>query len=217
MNNHHRATPVFVGLLAALAALGYLTFSRNGASMPGMAGKDVAARSERDRQAQYDALDAKVDRLAYLMQSIPSGARTPNSGTAAQVGDPRPERMTPQQAQARQMQIKADLDERFETQPADAHWSLESTRVIERSLTAENLEGIGAHPPTASRIDCRSGMCRIHLVYGDSGSAGDAGMMLNMAIAERMPYTQVLSQTRSDGGVDYFIYATRERPAPRRQ
>ncbi|MCL1634858.1 hypothetical protein M2650_09465 [Luteimonas sp. SX5] len=206
MKNHHSAMPLFIVLLVVLAGLGVVTLARGGADSSVNSGRNNAL--ERDRQTDYAALEEKVDRLTYLMQSVPSGERTSNrAGTRAHATAP--EHMTPQQAQARQAQIKADLDKRFETQPVDANWSLESTRRIERSLSADGLKEIGAQPPSASRIDCRSSMCRIHLVYGDNGSASDAGMMLNVAIADRMPYTQVLSQARTDGGVDYFIYAMR--------
>jgi hypothetical protein len=205
MKNPNRALPMFVGLLGVLAVLGCLTFARNRANMS--EDDEHAAQPERQRQTDYTALEAKVDRLTYLMQSIPSSERMTGK---RQSRGPDAERMTPQQAQAQEMQIKSELDKRFETQPVDANWSLESTLAIERSLTSDSLEEIGATPPAASRIDCRSGMCRIHLVYGDNGSASDAGMMLNLAIAKRMPYTQVLSQPRTDGGVDYFIYAMRD-------
>ncbi len=204
MKHHpHKAMPLFVGLLAILAGLGFFTLTRGGAGptdhvMPNNS-------PERDREADYAALEEKVDRLTYLMQSVPSGART-SSPARVQA----PERLTPQQAQARQAQLKIELDDRFEMQPLDATWALESTRAIERSLAADNLKEVGGRPPATSRIDCRSSMCRIHLVYGDGGSASDAGMMLNLAIADRMPYTQALSQARTDGGVDYFIYAMRD-------
>lgn len=215
MDKSHRAMPLFVGLLAALAGLGYFTFARNGATLPRVGDDGHAARLEREQQQKYDALNDKADRLAYLMQPLPSSTPLPFPDTMVRASSLGQEPITPQQAEAGQRQIRLDLDKRLETQPVDADWSLESTRTIERSLTTDGLKEVGAHPPVASRIECRSSMCRIQLVYSDVGSASDAGMSLNTAIAGRMPYTQVLSRARSDGGVDYLIYATRDAPAAR--
>lgn len=205
-------------LVVLLATMGYFTFARNGAMLPSGAEEDRIAALERKQQEQYDALNQKLDRLADAMAggrpSAPAG-RVDNPASRAlmaQLG----KGLNGQQSDVKLREIKADLERQFESQPVDSRWSVESTRQVEQALTAEKLKEIGAPPPTATDIDCRSSMCRIHMVYGRSGDASDAAMMLNMEIAKRMPYTRVVSEPRSDGGVDYIVYASQQPTSVRR-
>lgn len=198
-------------LCIVVAALGYFTFARDGVALPGLAAgdNDRLAQLERTQQAQYEALNEKIDQLADSIASNRSSSGAPARANFARAGDALRPRLSTQQIQARGQQLKASLDSQLQSQPVDPKWSMESTRIIERSLTPEGLKDVGAAPPAGMDVDCRASMCRIHLVYEDNASATDAGIALNLAIADRMPYTQVVTQQRPDGGVDHFIYATR--------
>jgi hypothetical protein len=206
---------VALTMVAIFTGLGYLAFMHDGGRLPSRGDNERMARFERQQQKKYDLLNEKIDRLAASVASGNVGAHADPRAGGMQAGAVMPERITPQQYQAQQAQSIQSLDRQLESQPVDAKWSLESTRIIEKALGADSLKAVGASSPAASDIQCRSSMCRIQLVYGDGGSAGDAGMMLNASIAERMPYAQVLSQMRSDGGVAYIVYATRDAPVVR--
>lgn len=208
---------VAAALAVLLLVMGYVTFGRGGAILPN-SGSDRIASLERKQQEQYDALNEKIDRLADAIGGRQSASTArPGSSAAAQAIIARLDRnLTGGRGEGKAEQIKIDLDRQFESQRVDSRWSVESTRQVEQALTAEKLKEIGAAPPTATDIDCRTSMCRIHMVYPRSGDASDAAMMLNMEIAKRMPYTRVVSEPRPDGGVDYIVYASREPTSVRR-
>lgn len=188
------------GLTAVLLAFAFMSF---------MPDSKVISTSKKDDR--ISPIAQKNDRVSEPMQPTTMDTKDFSQPRNAKfVGDEELQRVVLEQREARQSQTKSALDKQFDIQPTDPKWSLESMRAIENSLHADNLKEMGASPPIEANIDCRNTMCRIHLVYSDSGSASDAGTMVNMAIAERMPYTQTLRQPRPNGGVDYFIYATRD-------
>jgi len=203
-------------LIALLAVMGYMTFARDGDGFGPMSDDGRIAALERKQQEQFEALNEKLDRMANGMGGrSPAAAARPNPATEALAGR-LGRNLSSQQNEAKLRQFKEDLDRQLQSQPVDSRWSAESTRQVEQALTAEKLKEIGAPPPTATDIDCRSSMCRIHMVYERAGDASDASMMLNMEIAKRMPYTRVISEPRADGGVDYIVYASSQPTSLRR-
>lgn len=119
--------------------------------------------------------------------------------------------LTPRQLEFTQQQLKAELDRQFEAQPINSIWQIDSERILENSLGADASKEVGEPSPEYVRIECRGNMCRIILVNKDTS---DAGLTTAIdAIADRMPYTQTTSRIREDGGIEYFIYAQRDRPS----
>jgi hypothetical protein len=207
-------------LIAAVAAFlliaAYFTFARgNGAGIRlptlGTSNSDEVRldQMESSQKQQYEALNNKIDRLADAMlergpvRSAPATKQARLPGGL--MGNPR-------ELEERRARLQADLDKRLQAEPVAKKWAVESTRTIEQALTAASLKEIGAGAPIATDIDCRTSMCRIDMVYANGGDAADAGVMLNMAIAERMPFTQVVQQRHPDGTFDYIIYASKTRP-----
>ncbi|MEP6634750.1 MAG: hypothetical protein ABJA62_11140, partial [Luteimonas sp.] len=189
--------------------IGYFTFTHGDASVSNLSMSDRITRIEQEQQTQYQALNERIDRLSDLVESGKAGLAE-NRAVESLADAQNQDSLTPQQGETGERQVTQRLEGQFESQSVNPKWSLESTRAIENALSVESLRDAGALPPDARNIQCRSSMCRIQLDYADSASAGVVGMMINAAIADRMPYAQTLSQPRSDGGVAYVIYAMRD-------
>lgn len=206
-----------LGLCAVVGVLAVVSFVRNGSGPLGSAPSDAERldRLEALQASQFEALNEKIDRLASLAgapsatasQRSPERARFSAAGTGGRNAMP----MSREQTAARSRQVKATLDQRLNAEAVDPRWALDSTRLIENVFTPQGLKDVGAKVPAELDVDCRTSICRIHVAYPDDLSATDAGIALNLAIADRMPYTQVISQPRADGSVDHYIYASRRR------
>lgn len=200
--------------LAALALIVCVTWGvsrlRGDNPMPWQQDDDARiAALERKQDEQFELLNSKLDRLATGIGGAPAaGARPARTPAASPFRDPQ----ALAQAAQRTAQMRKDLDTRVQNEPVAAKWAMETTRQIENSLTMESLTEIGAQPPEATQIDCRTSICKINMVFADETDAADAALVMNMAMADRLPYTQVFQKQRTDGGVDYVVYASKTRP-----
>jgi len=202
---------MMAGLAIALVAIGFAsgrTADHEGTLFAGNTDDRLGALEQQQR-AQYEELNNKIDRIANAVAPSRSGT-APQAGTRQGLLTRNPALLAQKAAET-----QAALEAQFQRQPVASGWAIESTRAIEQAITPASLKEIGAKAPVATDIDCRSSMCRIDMAYAgtDSGDAADAAVVLNMSIADRMPYSQVVQRANADGTFDYIVYASRERPA----
>lgn len=200
-------------VLAAIVLIASVTWGvsrlRGDGAMPWQGDDARIAALERKQDEQFELLSSKLDRLANGIGGAPiAGTRPARTPAASPFRDPQ----SLAQAAQRTAQMRKDLDARVQNEPVAAKWAMETTRQIENSLTIESLAEIGAQPPEATQIDCRTSVCKINMVFADETDAADAALVMNMAMADRLPYTQVFQQQRPDGGIDYVVYASKNRP-----
>jgi hypothetical protein len=193
--------------LAAAAAGGY-GLSR--LQTPAAAAADNGLAAQLAEQAlRQQALEAKLDRLVADIQGRRASASERSreqDGTASR--QTLSERIAASRIASEALQ--SSLENRVANEAVTPAWALATTRQIEASLTAEHLQEVGAQPPLESRIECRSSICRIEMVYDNPASIGEAALMLGMAINEDLPFTRSFQVSLPDGSTQVVVYATRK-------
>ncbi|TNJ33961.1 hypothetical protein [Arenimonas terrae] len=165
---------------------------------------DRMDRIEREQEKRYAELNAKLDRLAAHLERGASPS-APRRSPPAPVLDL-------EAAAAKSRDVRAELEQSVLSEPVSPQWALETSRSIEAALASADIREIGAEPPLGQTIECRSTMCRIEMVFSNPDHAIDAGTVLNMGIADRLPYTRAVRDTLPDGSTQMIVYAYRDRP-----
>lgn len=156
---------LLVAGLAAWAMVDSAPSGMEGASSRGNRG---------DTDARLAALEAKVDRLAALLEAeagrragAGSASRVAAATRATQEGDDTAE------ARAARAQLVGRLESEFASERTDPVWSRTAEAQLQAIGMTDAILAIEARPPVSRQVECRTRRCRLSFDFDDTADAED--------------------------------------------
>ena len=158
------------GLLLAAGLAAWAMVDSAPSRMEGAASRDHGGGTE----ARLAALEAKVDRLARLLEAE-AGRRVGDAGAsraAAPTGTIR-EGDDTAEARAARAQLVGRLESEFASERTDPVWSRTAEAQLQAIGMTDAILAIEARPPVSRQVECRTRRCRLSFDFDDTADAED--------------------------------------------
>jgi hypothetical protein len=124
---------------------------------------------------------------------------TPDARTANASASPTP---TPTKAT-----MLRNMESRFVADPLAPEWAQRNEKAVADFLAAPNLTGLNLAVPLQQRVECRSTMCRVALLFADIDAATQVHERMVLSIGQALPMARTFTVTHDDGRIELIMFA----------
>ena len=213
MNEKTRSTTLLVVAVLLAGGFGAVIGSTlgNAALSPQRAPQGAAAPG-RDYEARFARIEASLEAIrSDLAASRPgraaqSGADEPVGGGNEQLQGLLPMDLTPESADLARRVIVDAMETRFADSQEGAAAEASLAKLVEQVIVSD-IPATAGPSPTAHRVECRKGMCRIAARFPTEAAAMEWADLLLPSVGGELPRTRMITVNAPDGGSELMIYA----------